>query len=356
MNTIAMRPARLRKALAITLGLGAALIAPSLVLGQTFPGAGLGAIPDNDPVTGLNTTFAVSGITGGIADLQVSITFAPAHTWAGDVTATLIAPGGSPSFPLFGNIGSTTAGGAGDSSDLAGPYVFVDPAVAGSGNIWTAAGAVAGAAPIAAGTYFTTPVGGAGAVNPPAATALNAAFAALTPAQINGTWTLNFTDSANLDTGTVSATQLTLTQAAAPITSTPASGVTINLPPFTVGGVATTALINFQNPGTGAGTVTCTQPAATEFTVSPIPLSVPAAGNADVVVSFSSAAPGAFAGTLNCTGSGGENFSYPLSATAVAAPVVLAPAAIPTLGHLERLLLVFGVLGLGLMLVRHRAS
>lgn len=349
MNTMAMRPARLRKALAITLGLGAALIAPSLVLGQTFPGAGLGAIPDNDPVTGLNTTFAVSGITGGIADLQVSITFAPAHTWAGDVTATLIAPGGSPTATLFVQPGFP-AGAFGDSSDLAGPYVFVDPSVAGSGDFWAAAAAAPGGSPIAAGTYFTSSAGSA------AATPLNSVFAALTPAQINGTWTLNFTDSSGGDTGTVSTTQLTLTQAAAPITSTPASGVTINLPPFTVGGVATTALINFQNPGTGAGTVTCTQPAATEFTVSPIPLSVPAAGNADVVVSFSSAAAGAFAGTLNCTGSGGENFSYPLSATAVAAPVVLAPAAIPTLGHLERLLLVFGVLGLGLMLVRHRAS
>ncbi len=356
MNTISMRPARLRKALAVTLGLGVALIAPSLVLAQTFPGAGLGAIPDNAPAAGLDTTFAVSGIAAGIADLQVSITFSPAHTWAGDVTATLIAPGGSPSFPLFGRIGSTTAGGVGDSSDLAGPYLFVDPAVGGSANIWTAAGAVAGPAPIAAGTYFTTPVGGAGAVNPPAATALNAAFAALTPAQINGTWTLNFTDSATGDTGSVSATQLIITQAAAPITSTPASGATINLPAFTVGGVATTALINFQNPGAAAATVTCSAPAATEFTVGPIPLLVPAGGNADVTVSFSSAAAGPFAGTLNCSGSGGEVFSYPLSATAVAAPVLLAPAAIPSLGDTERLLLILGVLGLGLLLVRQRQS
>jgi len=235
---------------------------------------------------------------------------------------------------------------------MAGPYVFVDPAVVGSTNIWTAAGAVAGSLPIAAGNYFTTPVGGAGVVNPPPSTALNAAFAGLTPAQINGTWTLSFTDSGFGDTGSVSATQMVITQAA-PITSTPTTGMTVNLPPFTVGGPATTALINFQNGNASSATVTCTT-TGPDFTVSPSPQTVPAAGNADVTVSFSSAAVGPFSDTLVCTGSGGENFSFPLSGTAVAAPVVLPAVAIPTLGDGSRLLLVFGLLGFGLLLVRQR--
>ena len=340
MNVKTMRPARLRKALAITMGLGLTLIGPSFALAQTFPGAGLGAIPDNAPAAGLDTTFAVSGITAGIADLNLS--FTATHTWVGDISVTLIAPGGSPSASLF--VRPNFAGtGFGSSSDLGGTYVFVDPAtLPAPADFWVAAATN----PVAPGTYFTS------SANSAAATPLNAVFAGLSPAQINGTWTLSFTDSGSGDTGSVSATQMVITQAA-PITSTPTTGMTVNLPPFTVGGPATTALINFQNGNASSATVTCTT-TGPDFTVSPSPQTVPAAGNADVTVSFSSAAVGPFSDTLVCTGSGGENFSFPLSGTAVAAPVVLPAVAIPTLGDGSRLLLVFGLLGFGLLLVRQR--
>src|SRR5450759_3358708 len=69
----------------------------------TVNGTGLGAIPDGGPGCGvpgtpLDTAVVVCVVNGGIRDINVSITFSPAHTWSGDVTATLIAPGGSPSF------------------------------------------------------------------------------------------------------------------------------------------------------------------------------------------------------------------------------------------------------------------
>ena len=71
-------------------------IAPPALAQTSFPGAGLGPIPDGGAACGpttttpLDTTFAVSGLTGTLSDLDVSITFAPAHTWGGDVTATLL--------------------------------------------------------------------------------------------------------------------------------------------------------------------------------------------------------------------------------------------------------------------------
>jgi hypothetical protein len=66
-----------------------------------------------------------------VTAVKVSITFNPAHTWAGDLTATLVAPD-STQHLLFQRIGSATGTGSGDSTDLAGPYVFHDGA---AGNI-----------------------------------------------------------------------------------------------------------------------------------------------------------------------------------------------------------------------------
>ncbi|MDZ4812073.1 MAG: hypothetical protein SGI99_05575 [Pseudomonadota bacterium] len=310
-----MLPARLRKAVAMTLGVGLALVGPSFVLAQTFPGAGLGAIPDNAPAAGLNTTFAVSGAAGALTNLSVSITFSPVHTWVGDLTVTLLAPGGSPSATLFVRPGFTGTG-FGLASDVGGPYVFVDPAAVGSTNFWTA-GATN---PVPAGTYFTSgPNSGTG-------TPFLAPFAALTPAQINGTWTLSFTDSGAADTGSVSATSMTIAAGPPPqpFTSTPTSGTTVTLPTQPLAGAATTTTINFQNPNAVAGTITCTAPAATQFTVAPIPLPLPATGNANVTVTYSSAVANTFNGTLNCAGSGGEAFTFPLSGT-TGSPITSTP-------------------------------
>ncbi len=179
-----------------------------------FPGTNLGGIPDSagcQPTQGTprNVTFEVAGLTGAPSNVEVSTTFGgPNHTWAGDVTATLIAPNGL-SHSIFGRVIATTSGSAGDSSDLGGTYAFADNhAAPPSGGFWQAALAATASVSIAAGDYRTTDSGGAGAVNPAPATNMNAAFAGV--ANPNGTWTLRLTDGCGGDTGAISAANLTV--------------------------------------------------------------------------------------------------------------------------------------------------
>ncbi len=177
----------------------------------------LGPIPDGPgtPTTcgsdgaPLNVTFTVSGMTAPLSSVQLSETFSPAHTWRGDLGATLIAPNAT-SMLLYKYINSTTAGGCGSSNDFAGPYVFSDTGASAT-NIWSDTNTIT-----PAGTWRNVGTGGAGAANPPAFTNLTAAFSGLTTAQINGTWTLRMTDGGAGDTGSVSAATLTLVGAAAP--------------------------------------------------------------------------------------------------------------------------------------------
>ncbi len=195
------------------------VVATSLAPTATFPGAGVGPIPDLatgcQPTQGapLNVVFNVTGISGPPTDVNVSITFGgPNHSWAGDVTATLFAPNGT-SHPIFGRLLATTATAAGDNSDLGGVYNFDNTVV--TAGFWQAATAQTSATlPIAPDTYRTTNPGGAGAVNPQPPTDINAAFAGIPTS--NGTWTLRLTDGCAADTGAVSAASLTLTGAAAP--------------------------------------------------------------------------------------------------------------------------------------------
>lgn len=177
----------------------------------------LGAIPDY-PVNASgchvsgwvdkDVTFTVSGITPPISNVEIKgLTFSPAHTWGGDITATLIAPGGTSSV-VFGRIGAITATAAGTSSDLAGPYGFrntSDP------NIWS----VSATTPLPSNTYTPVVSGGAGVTNPAPTINIDAAFAGVVSP--NGTWTLRFRDGCDGDTGSVSAVTLTVDGAAVPI-------------------------------------------------------------------------------------------------------------------------------------------
>ncbi len=230
----------------------------------TFPGTGVGAIPDNAPNAGLVVSFAVTGVTGAPSSVAVDMTLT--HTWVGDLIVTLAAPGGSPSFPIYSRVGSTTATGAGDSSNLGGTYNFTDSA---TGNFWTEAAAGGDTYVLTPGSYRTT---GALSGTP---TNLTAAFSGLTPAQANGTWTLTFTDNAALDTGTVTAANLNiLTGGATPTptvtptaTPTPAPGAfrdggfeqntgatTVTNPFWTSTSTAfTTSLCTIAACGTGGG-------------------------------------------------------------------------------------------------------
>lgn len=177
------------------------------------PGVGGGPIPDSPgpgcgtPGTPLNVTFSVPAIPGDLVDVDLEMNFAPAHTFAGDIIAMLIAPNGA-QHPLFGRVGALTATSCGDGSDLAGPYVFSDFASPPFGGLWQAAVNADGDNAIASGSYFTTNPGGAGATNPMPPTGFAAAFESLTPAQLQGTWTLRLTDGGASDTGALASATL----------------------------------------------------------------------------------------------------------------------------------------------------
>lgn len=179
----------------------------------TFPGTGTGAIPDGlggvPPVYGppLVVSFPVSGVSGNVTSVSVSITMS--HTYIGDVDVVLRAPGGLPGMVVVSRIGVTAVGSFGDNSNYEGTYVFADSAT--GTNIWTAGGGACGdLCNVPVGTYRTTGPGQTGQTNPAPVTSLDATFAGLTPAQANGTWTLTFRDAASVDTGVVSAASLTI--------------------------------------------------------------------------------------------------------------------------------------------------
>lgn len=184
----------------------------------SIPGTGVGAIPDGiagSPTCGdgnggtpLNVNFNVPPFPGQmIASVTVGMTLSPAHTFVGDLTARLIDPSGTRERVLFGRILATTAGGCGDSSDFAGPYLFADGVAPPSGGIWQEGTARGTAEALTSGSYLPTASGGAGAVNPAPPTDL-AVFVGMTSAQSTGTWTLRFVDSGDQDTGTVAAATL----------------------------------------------------------------------------------------------------------------------------------------------------
>lgn len=240
--------------------LATASLFASLAHGQTFNATGTGAIPDSGSGTcwttagtPLSMPIVVSGVGGAITNMSVSLTMT--HSWVGDLNVTLSAPGGSPSFTIFGRTGSASGSGipttdCGYPSNMNGTYIFADPS--GTSNNWWTAANVADASNIATGTYFTTPLGAPAGAVPTAGSAFNAAFAGLTPAQINGTWTLTITDNTSGDIGSVSAASLTLVAGAPPAI---AYAPTPNAAPATVtfaSGAATIAATPSGGNGSGA--------------------------------------------------------------------------------------------------------
>lgn len=212
-----------------------------------FNGTGTGPIPDSAagpqaPGTPLVVNIPVTGLTGNVTAVTATMTFGPQiHTWAGDVVATLRAPGGSPSLVLFGYTGAVTATSFGDNSDLTGPYTFSD-AGTGTNAFWAAATAAGATVPIPSGTYKASTIGGTAAGGTDVS--INTAFAGLTPAQANGTWTLTFTDGGAGDTGSVSAVSLDITAGTPP----PAADA-----PVDMNGDGKTDYVVVRNTGGGVG-------------------------------------------------------------------------------------------------------
>lgn len=146
------------------------------------------AIPDNN-TTGINSTVTVpSGITiSAHADLEVDITFNPAHTWAGDLIVRLTSPGAANTL-LFDRPG-VPASSTGNSDNLAGPYTFRTTA---TNIIPESSGSSGGVIP--AGAYRPSNTAGS---------AHN--WSGLTfPVAAAGIWTLNVSDRASTDVGTLS--------------------------------------------------------------------------------------------------------------------------------------------------------
>ena len=205
----------LRRAAALCLATGALLLLPSSAGAATFsanPGS-LGAIPDGTSTTPgsygspRNVTFTVSGLpVAPPSDVGVTFRLNPAHTWAGDLDVTLIAPDGTTSTPIFSRTGANFSASYGDGSDVAGPYTFSDSAPA-SPTWWGAAGAADDTTAIPSSSYrASTPGGSAGGG---ANTLITPAFSGLSDP--NGTWTLRFRDGFQGDTGAVLAASLDVT-------------------------------------------------------------------------------------------------------------------------------------------------
>ena len=149
------------------------------------------------------------------------------HSYVGDLTLELIAPGGSPSFVIFGRTGDST-GRCGDDSNLSSTYRFGDSF---PGNWWEAAAAVGSADAIPSGDYRASEPGGPGATGAP--TMISPAFADMPS---GGRWTLRVIDHGSGDDGSISSARLTLTlDTTAPDTALdgPSSGSKVrNLPTY----------------------------------------------------------------------------------------------------------------------------
>jgi len=177
-------------------------------MAQTYTGAGF-AIADNT-AAGSSTSIAVTD-TGTLTSLNwVSVNFAaPGHTWVGDLVATL--SNGVHSVHLFSRLGSTTASGVGDSSNLLGNYRFFNTGA----SFLTEAGLGTSAYNMTPGDYArSTHAAGAAA-----GAFYNANdYTAFTGDSLAGTWTLNISDNAGGDTGSVADWKFNVTATPEPTT------------------------------------------------------------------------------------------------------------------------------------------
>ena len=204
---------RVRSLTATILTVAFCIVFAAPISAATYIGTNTGAIADgSNPAptcgTARDIQFLVTGFTGGFGSGSVSFTMSPQHTYVGDLQVSLIAPDLTTHL-LFGRVGANTAGDVGDNANLEGTYTFNDLS---TNNIWTVAANNASTNfDITNGSYRTQANGPAANDNPgPAFTSLNATFAPMNPANINGTWTLRFLDCAAGDTGTVSAASFTI--------------------------------------------------------------------------------------------------------------------------------------------------
>ncbi|MEO7062655.1 MAG: hypothetical protein ABI082_02625 [Dokdonella sp.] len=188
-------------------GLFGLLAAVGSVNAAEFAGAGVGTIPDNNPA-GINITFSVSGFTQPLAQLRLRLGLN--HSFAGDLRATLISPGGTAQLVIFSRLGIRATSSIGTSAHFSGTYVFDDNGT----DLWAAS--VAAAPPVfnISQNQYRPSTAGITNVEAPrndhggCSTSFSGAFGGLAATDTNGTWTLNIADLSGGDTGSVSSAQL----------------------------------------------------------------------------------------------------------------------------------------------------
>ncbi len=173
--------------------------APSVLVS----GLNAGAIPDNDP-GGRSINFVVNGFTGQVLSAEVELSIA--HTWVGDITATLISPGGLARLVVLGRPGVRLGNATGNSGNLSGTYLFTDFT---NSNLWMALPADS-ATNVPANSFRASSVGISATQHGGCNTSFTGAFGGLTPAAVNGVWSLVVTDSASSDVGSVTDAKLRL--------------------------------------------------------------------------------------------------------------------------------------------------
>src|SRR6185369_11429776 len=108
-----------RKRLAWMLLIAAAGVAPLLAANGTFSTANPAApIPDNTGALGTCQTITVPSVAGEDVVGDVNVSIAASHSWVGDLTFRVQAPGGS-QLTLVNRPGRPVTGTAGNSDDLA---------------------------------------------------------------------------------------------------------------------------------------------------------------------------------------------------------------------------------------------
>jgi len=165
---------------------------------QTVTVEGEGAFPIafSDTTPAVEMTFEISGVVGELTDIAVDLDIA--HTWVGDIQASLFSPGDVVSHDLMNRPGIDRIGPT-FSSNLDGLYTFDDGA---SQSLLATAASLSTIPP---GEYRTSTRALGGGED----TLMTPAFAGLT--DLNGVWTLRVQDLALGDQGTVRSASLSIT-------------------------------------------------------------------------------------------------------------------------------------------------
>lgn len=201
------------------------------------------AIPDNNPA-GINIPVVVSGITGLIGDFNFKVdgsacnatiggtTNGIDHTWIGDIVIKVTSPGGT-TVAVFDRPGVPASTVGFNRNNICQMLLDDD---GGFPSIETGAD--------------IEPVTGNFSPNNPMS-----AFDGQNP---NGTWTINVSDNAGIDTGSVRAFSLIISNRSCDPVGPPPGALAFSAPTYSIGEAGASATITVNRTGGSAGTVGAT--------------------------------------------------------------------------------------------------